>query len=155
MVPFIYLRCVVVCVLLLFYLGGGGTLTRLNWLNWFGSWLGSRERSKKVLWLFFSFLFVCSSFSFGFLFSLPPPPLQTAISIVASHVHRVIDTPTFSMLSNTRPDLISSILLRVKERDSVRRWDAQRQTHEIDKLDVKNCISCFIFLSFHNTSLTR
>ena len=129
MVPKIYLRYVCVCVFVC-----------LN-LVWFESF----NVSNILFFIFLVFIFlvfIFLLFLFIFIFPLlpphphphPAPLLQTAISIVASHVHRVIDTPTFSMLSKTRPDLISSIMKRVKERDSVRRWDAQRQINEIKKL---------------------
>ena len=60
---------------------------------------------------------------------------ETCIGIVSSHVHRVIDTPTFVLLSETRPDIIEDIMNRVKDRDSVRRWDAHRQHVAVNQLD--------------------
>ena len=61
-------------------------------------------------------------------------PEEMKIGIVSSHVHRVIDTPTFVLLSETRPDIIEDIMNRVKDRDSVRRWDAHRQHVAVNQL---------------------
>jgi uncharacterized membrane protein (DUF106 family) len=47
----------------------------------------------------------------------------------------VVDTTTFQLISKTRPDIMKILMDRIKERDEVRRWNSNRQSREIFKLD--------------------
>jgi hypothetical protein len=60
---------------------------------------------------------------------------ESALGLVAGQLHHVVGSPNFEAFAKNRPDLLQTLMDRVRERDSARRWDAYRQSAEIARLE--------------------